>query len=67
MEGILDGLYTEMDNKGNVIKEIIYTNGLIVLEAHTLRTNKSVIKFQKKNGKLDGKWIETYKNEILLK
>ena len=62
VEGKLEGLYTEMDNKGNVIKEIMYTNGLIVLEAHTLRTNKSVIKFQKKNGKLDGKWIETYTN-----
>ena len=65
LKGKLDGLYTEMDINGNVIKEIIYTNGTITLESHTLRNDKSIIKFQKKNGELHGKWIQTYDNGVI--
>ena len=61
----LDGLYTEMDRNGNILKEIMYVNGKINLESHTLRNDDSIIKFQKKNGKLNGKWIETYNNGII--
>ena len=43
-----------MDINGNIIKEIVYTNGLITLESHTLRNDKNIIKFQKKNGNI--KW-----------
>ena len=58
----LDGLYVEMDINGNIFKEIVYTNGLITLESHTLRNDKNIIKFQKKDGDLHGKWIESYSN-----
>ena len=51
-----------MDKNGDIIREIIYTNGKIKIESHTLRNDNSIIKFQKKNGELHGKWIETYKN-----
>ena len=44
-----------MDINGNIIKEIVYTNGLITLESHTLRNDKNIIKFQKKDGNLNGK------------
>ena len=58
----LDGLYIEMDINGNIFKEIVYTNGLITLESHTLRNDKNIIKFQKKDGNLHGKWIDSYRN-----
>ena len=58
----LNGLYKEMDINGNIIKEIVYTNGLISLESHTLNNDKSIIKFQKKDGNLNGKWVDTYRN-----
>ena len=51
-----------MDINGNILKEIIYTNGLITLESHTLRNDKNIIKFQKKDGDLNGKWINSYTN-----
>ncbi|MBA64803.1 MAG: hypothetical protein CMG55_03275 [Candidatus Marinimicrobia bacterium] len=58
----LDGLYTELDTSGRVIKEITYRNGDISLEYHIVRKNNEVTEFQKRNGILDGKWTRIYKN-----
>lgn len=62
IDGTLDGSYIEYDNKGNLIKNIIYSGGGIVSEYHISHDNSGKVEFHKKHGKLDGQWTRWYPN-----